>query len=61
MGWGVGLSFIRQVAEAHGGSVHVSSTTQEGTTFAIDLPLDARPFNGKAPVHSWRQPSTRSQ
>lgn len=61
VGWGVGLSFIRQVAEAHGGSVHVSSTAQDGTTFAIDLPLDARPFNGKAPIHSWRQPSTSSQ
>ena len=51
VGWGVGLSFIRQVAEAHGGSVHVSSTAQEGTTFAIDLPLDARPYSG-APVHA---------
>ncbi|HEY1042351.1 MAG TPA: HAMP domain-containing sensor histidine kinase [Telluria sp.] len=51
VGWGVGLPFIRQVAEAHGGGVHVSSTAQEGTTFAIDLPIDARPFNGTAPVH----------
>lgn len=61
VGWGVGLPFIRQVAEAHGGSVHVSSTAQEGTTFALDLPLDARPFNGTAPVHNWGQASTRSQ
>lgn len=62
VGWGVGLSFIRQVAEAHGGSVHVSSTSQEGTTFALDLPLDARPYNGSTPAHvEARQPSTRSR
>lgn len=44
IGWGVGLPFVRQVAESHGGSVLVSSTAQGGTTFSIDMPLDARPF-----------------
>lgn len=44
MGWGVGLPFVRQVAESHGGSVLVSSTAERGTTFSIDMPLDARPF-----------------
>jgi signal transduction histidine kinase len=46
VGWGVGLPFVRRVAECHGGSVHVSSTADEGTTFSIDMPLDARPFQG---------------
>ena len=44
LGWGVGLPFVRQVAESHGGSVLVSSTAEGGTTFSIDMPLDARPF-----------------
>lgn len=61
VGWGVGLSFIRQVAEAHGGSVHVSSTAQDGTTFAMDLPLDARPYNGTAPVRTPHQPGARAR
>ncbi|MFD2366266.1 sensor histidine kinase [Pseudoduganella sp. GCM10020061] len=52
VGWGVGLSFIRHVAEAHGGSVHVSSTVRDGTTFALDLPIDARPFAGKVVAHA---------
>lgn len=45
-GWGVGLSYVRRVAEAHGGSILMSSTAGDGTTFVIDMPLDARPFAG---------------
>ena len=45
-GWGVGLPFARKVAEAHGGSLIVSSTERDGTTFVIDIPLDARPHQG---------------
>lgn len=52
VGWGVGLPFVRQVAESHGGSVLVSSTLEEGTTFSIDMPLDARPFQGAPAVNS---------
>lgn len=47
VGWGVGLPFVRRVAESHGGSVLVSSTADEGTTFTIDMPRDARPFQGE--------------
>lgn len=47
VGWGVGLPFVRRVAESHGGSVLVSSTAGEGTTFTIDMPRDARPFQGE--------------
>jgi signal transduction histidine kinase len=45
-GWGVGLPFARKVAEAHGGSLVVSSSAGDGTTFLIDIPLDARPYEG---------------
>lgn len=45
-GWGVGLPYVRRVAEAHGGSVLMSSSMEDGTTFVIDVPTDARPFAG---------------
>lgn len=43
-GWGVGLPYVRAVAESHGGSVAVDSSDERGTTFLIDIPVDARPF-----------------
>lgn len=43
-GWGIGLPYVRAVAESHGGSISVDSSGDRGTTFAIDVPLDARPF-----------------
>jgi signal transduction histidine kinase len=43
-GWGLGLTLVRGCAEAHGGRVEVESNERTGTTFAIHLPMDARPF-----------------
>jgi signal transduction histidine kinase len=43
-GWGLGLALVRGVAEAHGGSIGVDSYPQHGTTFTLDVPKDARPF-----------------
>ncbi|WP_371870570.1 sensor histidine kinase [Pseudoduganella umbonata] len=43
-GWGIGLHFVRAVAESHGGSVSVDSSAETGTTFLIDVPVDCRPF-----------------
>jgi signal transduction histidine kinase len=43
-GWGLGLALVRGCADAHGGTVEVSSTRETGTTFTMRLPLDARPF-----------------
>ncbi|HYD79130.1 MAG TPA: HAMP domain-containing sensor histidine kinase [Paucimonas sp.] len=48
-GWGIGLPYVRSVAESHGGSITVDSTAERGTTFLIDIPLDARPYQ-EAPV-----------
>jgi len=49
-GWGMGLPFVRKVAEAHGGSVIVSSSAADGTAFMINLPRDARPFKNAPSV-----------
>ena len=38
-GTGLGLSIVRHVAEAHGGSVRMTSAEGEGTTFEVRLPL----------------------
>jgi signal transduction histidine kinase len=43
VGWGLGLTLVRGCAEAHGGHARVSSD-QTGTTFSIELPLDATPY-----------------
>ncbi len=37
-GLGLGLSFVAWIAKAHGGSVNVESTLQEGTRFTVLLP-----------------------
>lgn len=39
-GWGLGLTLVRGCAEAHGGTVSVSSAEGEGTTFTMELPLE---------------------
>lgn len=38
-GFGLGLSYVKQVAEAHGGRVELESSTGVGTTIRISLPL----------------------
>jgi signal transduction histidine kinase len=43
-GWGIGLPYVRSVAESHGGSIAVDSGAYRGTTFMIDIPADARPY-----------------
>ncbi|MGZ3747228.1 MAG: GAF domain-containing sensor histidine kinase [Pseudobdellovibrionaceae bacterium] len=46
-GWGIGLTLVRGVAEAHGGTVKVASDAQRGTVFTVTLPIDSRPFISK--------------
>jgi NO-binding membrane sensor protein with MHYT domain len=38
IGWGIGLTLVKGVAESHQGSVFVKSTAEEGTTFFVRLP-----------------------
>ena len=37
-GYGLGLSLARNIVEAHKGSIEVTSTAEEGTTFTVVLP-----------------------
>jgi signal transduction histidine kinase len=41
-GWGIGLTLVKGVAEAHGGSVQVESSQEKGTTFRVRLPRHAK-------------------
>jgi signal transduction histidine kinase len=38
-GWGIGLTLVRGIAEAHGGAADVESTERDGTTFRLVLPI----------------------
>jgi PAS domain S-box-containing protein len=42
-GWGLGLTLVRGIAEAHGGKISLRSTADEGTIFSVTLPVDSRP------------------
>ncbi|MCG6880597.1 MAG: HAMP domain-containing protein [Deltaproteobacteria bacterium] len=37
-GLGLGLSFVKAIVEAHGGTVHVRSRLKEGSSFIVNLP-----------------------
>jgi len=45
-GWGLGLTIVKGVTEAHGGTVRIESVEGKGTTFIIELPRDARTGDG---------------
>ena len=40
-GLGLGLYIVRQVLDAHGGSIHVESAPGKGTRFVVELPIEA--------------------
>ncbi len=37
-GWGLGLSFVKRIAEKHNGRVSVQSSADRGTTFTLEIP-----------------------
>lgn len=41
-GWGLGLTVVKGLTEAHHGKLKVESAENHGTTFTVELPRDAR-------------------
>ncbi len=39
-GFGIGLALVKELAELHGGSIHVESELGQGTAFTLSLPLN---------------------
>lgn len=40
-GWGLGLPYVQNVVESHGGTVVIDSDVARGTTFTVSIPMDA--------------------
>ena len=39
-GFGLGMSYVKTVIDAHKGKIRVDSTLGKGTTFTVEMPLD---------------------
>ncbi|HEX5753031.1 MAG TPA: HAMP domain-containing sensor histidine kinase [Archangium sp.] len=58
-GLGLGLFLTRQIVEAHGGSIHVTSRPGEGATFVLELPASP-PGSYMAGPAPWPHPPADS-
>ena len=48
-GTGLGLSLVKHIAQAHGGSVDVWSKVRQGSTFTLSIPLPSLEFDDEDP------------
>ena len=39
-GWGLGLAVVKELVDAHHGSIEVVSTEKNGTSFIVRLPIE---------------------
>lgn len=44
-GTGIGLALVKELVQAHGGSIKVQSALGKGSTFSIDIPLGSKHLN----------------
>ncbi|MGE0683492.1 MAG: PAS domain-containing sensor histidine kinase, partial [Candidatus Binatia bacterium] len=51
-GTGLGLVIVKQLVEAHGGTVTYTSTPEQGTIFTLKLPTVSMQENQKSAVHA---------
>ncbi|AKI99365.1 Sensory box histidine kinase [Archangium gephyra] len=58
-GLGLGLFLTRQIVEAHGGTIHVTSQPGEGATFVLELPASSLVSYAHGPS-PWPQPPADS-
>lgn len=42
-GWGIGLTLVKGIVDAHRGSIHVESNCAQGTSFSISIPFGQEP------------------
>lgn len=55
-GWGLGLTLVKGFTEAHNGAISVHSDSQSGTTFVVQLPINAtREFNSSSQMSDLHQ------
>ena len=55
-GFGLGLSIVRAIAVAHGGSVHVEDAEPHGARFVLTLPVTAEPSRPASPTQTTEVP-----
>lgn len=61
LGTGLGLPLCRGIVEGHGGTISVTSPPGQGTTFLIELPVEAVPEPVPASSGLERQPAVRGK
>jgi PAS domain S-box-containing protein len=49
-GTGLGLAIVHEIVTMHGGRIEVQSKVNQGTTFTVSLPLNARPVSKASSV-----------